>query len=123
MRKIWMTLAAVLLLGWNLEAQRVSVSGRVVDSSDLPLPGAVVYLAGNTIGTVTDANGFYRLSNLPRGQHRLEVQYIGYETVGEPLAVAETSAETYEFNFKLVEGIELQEVKVSGSLQGRVKTR
>lgn len=116
-----MTLAAVLLLGWNLEAQRVSVSGRVVDSSDLPLPGAVVYLAGNTIGTVTDANGFYRLSNLPRGQHRLEVQYIGYETVGEPLAVAETSAETYELNFKLVEGIELQEVKVSGSLQGRVK--
>lgn len=118
-----MTLAAVLLLGWNLEAQRVSVSGRVVDSSDLPLPGAVVYLAGNTIGTVTDANGFYRLSNLPRGQHRLEVQYIGYETVGEPLAVAETSEETYEFNFKLVEGIELQEVKVSGSLQGRVKAR
>ena len=110
-----------MLLGWNLEAQSVSIRGRVVDSSDLPLPGAVVYLAGNTIGTVTDANGFYRLSNLPGGEHSLEVQYIGYETVSEPLSVTEGTSGTYEYNFKLTEGIQLQEVKVSGSLQGRVK--
>lgn len=114
-----MIVAGFLLLGMTLEAQKATIRGRVVDASDLPLPGAVVYLAANNVGTVTDNNGFYRLTNLPSGVHRVEVQYIGYEPMGQELSANEESA--YEVNFKLTEGIELQEVKVSGSLQGRVK--
>lgn len=114
-----MIIAGFMLFGITMEAKMASVRGRVVDSSDLPLPGAVVYLADNNMGTVTDVNGFYRLSNVPLGIHRMEVKYIGYEPMGQELSAGED--EDYEINFKLTEGIKLQEVKVSGSLQGRVK--
>lgn len=46
--------------------QTITVSGKVVDSSDSPLPGVTVYLKGATnIGAVTDSEGDYSLVGVP----------------------------------------------------------
>ncbi|HSO88586.1 MAG TPA: SusC/RagA family TonB-linked outer membrane protein, partial [Draconibacterium sp.] len=45
--------------------QQKSVSGKVTDSSGLPLPGVALVVKGTTVGTVTNANGEYTLSNIP----------------------------------------------------------
>ena len=45
--------------------QNHAVSGKVVDTANAPLPGVSVYLKGTQTGTVTDANGIYRLSGIP----------------------------------------------------------
>lgn len=39
-----------------------TVTGRVLDDKNLPLPGVSVSITGTTIGTVTDVNGRYTLS-------------------------------------------------------------
>lgn len=45
--------------------QNHAVTGKVVDTTNAPLPGVSVYLKGTQTGTVTDANGIYRLSGIP----------------------------------------------------------
>jgi TonB-linked SusC/RagA family outer membrane protein len=45
--------------------QQKSVSGKVTDSSNQPLPGVSVVVKGTTIGAVTNADGYYSLSNIP----------------------------------------------------------
>jgi TonB-linked SusC/RagA family outer membrane protein len=45
--------------------QQKVVSGKVTDSSGVPIPGVTVLVKGTTNGTITNANGNYSLSNIP----------------------------------------------------------
>ena len=50
----------------NISAQQQkSISGKVTDTSGVPLPGVTVILKGTTQGIITDADGNYTLSNVP----------------------------------------------------------
>ncbi len=44
--------------------QQKTVSGKVIDSSGVPLPGVTVVIKGTTQGTITNAQGHYSLSNV-----------------------------------------------------------
>ena len=46
-------------------SQNNSVSGIVVDSNGIPLPGVNVLVKGMNIGASTDFDGYYILDNLP----------------------------------------------------------
>jgi hypothetical protein len=60
------------------------VSGTVEDSSKAPLPGVTVEATNKDTGlvqvTVTDANGFFRILNLPTGNYRLTATLDGFAT-------------------------------------------
>lgn len=45
--------------------QQISISGKVTDANGLPLPGVSVTVKGTSIGTVTNVDGKYSLSNVP----------------------------------------------------------
>ncbi len=47
--------------------QTNKISGKVVDSAGLPLPGVSVIVKKTTNGVITDMNGLYNLSNIPAG--------------------------------------------------------
>ncbi len=49
----------------NSIQKQKSVSGKVTDSSGLPLPGVTVILKGTTQGTITDTEGVYSISEVP----------------------------------------------------------
>lgn len=80
-------------------AQNVSVTGKVTDAKDgSPLPGVSIQAKGTTTGTVTDANGNFKLS-VPSSVKTLVVTYIGYDRqevaiTGSPLNVALTANST-----------------------------
>ena len=65
-------------------AQQSSLSGFVVDfEDDEPLIGASVKIIGQkdesqNIGSVTDINGEFKISNLNQGEYSLTISYIGY---------------------------------------------
>ncbi len=60
--------------------QKNVVSGKVVDPSDVPLPGVTVYLQGfANIGTVTDSEGYYSLSEVPE-DGVLVYSFVGMRT-------------------------------------------
>jgi TonB-linked SusC/RagA family outer membrane protein len=61
------------------------VQGTVTDEENLPLPGVVVSLKGNSkIGGSTDANGVFVLYNIPTNAV-LVVSFLGYETKDYPV--------------------------------------
>ena len=53
-----------------------SISGVVVDETNMPLPGAYVIIKGTTIGTSTDFDGFYTL-DAKKGDI-VTYSYVGY---------------------------------------------
>ena len=58
--------------------QQRSVSGKVTDASGAPLPGVSLVIKGTTIGTITDVNGGYTLTNVPANAV-LVFSFIGME--------------------------------------------
>lgn len=67
-------------------AQTGAIRGRITDNiTEQPLEGAtVVFTADSTMTATTDADGRYRLENLPVGRVSLSVVYMGYETITLP---------------------------------------
>jgi TonB-linked SusC/RagA family outer membrane protein len=92
MRKILLASCMCLTIAWsNVMAQERSITGKVTAEEDgSPLPGVNVVLKGSTTGTVTDAEGIYRLS-IPGDGGTLVFSFIGLKTqeilVGEKSVV------------------------------------
>ncbi|MFA9389644.1 MAG: SusC/RagA family TonB-linked outer membrane protein [Prolixibacteraceae bacterium] len=57
-------LALVLINVQMLFAQQTSITGKVVDAQNQPLPGVTVVVKGKTLGTVTDFGGIYTMKDL-----------------------------------------------------------
>jgi hypothetical protein len=79
----------VVLIGSNLKAQTLTqtVRGTVTDKiSETPLPGAAVVLVGSNplVGTTTDVDGNFKLTNVPVGKQSIKVTYIGYKEMVVP---------------------------------------
>lgn len=53
------------------------VSGRLVDESGAPIVGATIMVKGTNIATTTDANGFFKLQNIP-GNAVLVLSSVGF---------------------------------------------
>lgn len=62
-----------------LQVQTLSVSGRVLDSSGIPLPGVTVVIKGTTKGTITDVDGKYTLNDVPLSS-TLIFSFVGLKT-------------------------------------------
>ncbi len=83
-RKAWLVLIAVLCLGMPALAQKITVTGKVVDSEGEPLIGASVVPQGaNGYGVSTNIDGEYSLS--VDANASLVFTYVGYNTLTEPV--------------------------------------
>jgi len=58
-------------------AQR-RVTGRVTETSGVPVPNATVSVQGTTLGAITNQDGRYAINNVPAGQQVLVARRIGY---------------------------------------------
>jgi TonB-dependent starch-binding outer membrane protein SusC len=74
-------MADVELVGKTLgdASQERTITGRVTDSRNLPLPGVTVLIKGTTRGTVTDMDGNYSL-DVPSGADVLQFSFVGMQT-------------------------------------------
>ena len=63
-----------------------TLSGKIMETSGDPLPGANIVVKGTSIGTITDQNGYFTLS-VPANASTLAVSFVGYQykevTIGE----------------------------------------
>jgi TonB-linked SusC/RagA family outer membrane protein len=92
----------------NGVAQQVSVSGKVTDSSGVPLPGVMVVVKGTTTGIITDANGSYSLPGIP-ADAMLVFSFVGMKT-----REIEVAGKTV-INVRMIEkAIEIEEVVAVG---------
>ena len=71
----------LLLLSFtNVFGQNPSVSGTVLDSNGIPLPGVNVIVKEKSIGASTDFEGYYIISNLPSDASELIFSSVGMTT-------------------------------------------
>ena len=69
-------------------AQTSSISGKVVDETNQPLPGATVSIAGTQKSTGTDVNGNFHLTGVPSGAATIQVTFVGYLTISKAVNVS-----------------------------------
>ncbi len=96
-----------------------NVHGRVVDSDNQVLPGAVVYISELSAGAISDINGFYLLAGIPEGTYTVKVNYVGYGQLTTQVSVE--PGVTKEQDLVLSESNELQEVDVKAAFHGQRK--
>jgi len=79
MKRKLMLLLACLFVGIGLvTAQNQKVTGTVISEEDgLPIVGASILVKGTTIGSVSDLDGKFVMSNVPGSAKSLIVSYIG----------------------------------------------
>ncbi|MFV0484280.1 MAG: SusC/RagA family TonB-linked outer membrane protein [Bacteroidales bacterium] len=87
MKQFLLSLALLLTIahiGW---AQTKSVSGTVTDKErGEPIIGATVVVDGTIVGSITDVDGKYSITNLPEGAKALKVSYVGMKTLTVPIS-------------------------------------
>ncbi len=86
-------LLILLLVGVGI-AYGSTVKG-IVKNSDTndPLIGANVVIKGTGMGATTDEDGFFIVQNVPQGDYKLEVSYIGYNSYTESITVGASEVE------------------------------
>ncbi|GAB3289489.1 TonB-dependent receptor [Hymenobacter tenuis] len=86
------------------------------------VPGVTVVLEGTELGTSSDAEGRYRLANIPTGSYNVRASFVGYEPLLRANVVI-TSGNASIINLELNSSSQqLSEVQVVGSRAIRVAT-
>lgn len=83
MKKRTLLFLTCLFLGMGMMwAQRSNVSGIVIsEDDDQPIIGASIMVVGTNMGTVTDVDGKFTISNVPASAKHLRVSYVGMRSV------------------------------------------
>lgn len=95
------------------------IKGRIIDNQGEVLAGATIRIEKDGMGTISDINGYYTLSRVKAGKHKLLVSYVGYES--KEIEVKLTKGKTSIYNITLSEGVALKEVQIKGALNGQRK--
>ncbi|MGN0057129.1 MAG: carboxypeptidase-like regulatory domain-containing protein, partial [Phocaeicola plebeius] len=79
MKRKLMLFMTCLFIGFGLANAQISkVTGTVISEEDgLPVVGASILVKGTTIGTVTDMDGKFTLTNVPSSAQTLMISFIG----------------------------------------------
>jgi TonB-linked SusC/RagA family outer membrane protein len=120
-KKYGLLLLLFVLSNLVVKAQTGSITGKVLDESNLPLPGAVISIEGTTLATQTDLNGNFRISKIQNGNVTVTSRFIGYTLQKKTISISGTDASQI-LNFNLVpDSKNLEEVVVIG--YGAVKKK
>jgi hypothetical protein len=92
-----------------------TIKGTVIDKdSRIPLPGAmVVIVESNPVtGTVTGADGNFKMMEIPVGRYTLRISYVGYDPVVIPEVLVESGKQTVVTTELKESATNLQQVEV-----------
>lgn len=84
------------------------ITGKIYEKSSdgkIPLQAATVAIPDYAVGTVTDKDGLFVLTNIPSGKVKMTVRYLGMVTIEETIDVNKDLDLSYVMqpeNFKLV---------------------
>ena len=92
---------ALLLFVPTLMMAQGTIRGLVTDQqSGDALPGVSIIIVDTQLGTSSNADGQYELSNVPAGTYVLEARYLGYTNLRRPVTV--TANQSVTVNFQLI---------------------
>jgi len=108
--KFTLPFAAFLLFGFSVFSQQVSVSGKITDENNRPIPFASVYIKNTTKGTSANNEGEYILQLAP-GAYAVQYKAVGYKQ--ESLKLDLSTSQVVNMVLK-IETYQLKDVIVNG---------
>ena len=97
------------------------IQGSVVDEHAQPIVGVNVSVAGHNIGLVSDRSGRFNLKNVPTGENKIILSFIGYET--QTVAVSVENNIVSKVSVVMIEGLtQLSDVVVTSSHDRPINT-
>ena len=109
-----LALAIVLPALAGAQQAEGTVAGVVIDAATLrPLDNVQIGVVGGTLGTVSDAAGRFRLTNVPGSEATLQLRRIGYKSTTETVQVGRTDLRLSMANAPAM----LSEVVISGTAE------
>lgn len=125
MKKIFYALAiGLLLLSGRLDAgtgQKTSLSGKITDkATGATIPGVAVYIPDMKTGAVSNAEGIYKIENLPQTKLLIQVSFLGYKTIIETVDLSTVTLKDFAMEVSVKE---INEVVVTGHSQAGEKNR
>ena len=101
--KFLYTIFLIAVLASTTHAQRFknNVSGQIIDkTNNEPVYYVNIFLANTTLGSTSNAEGYYSIKNVPPGNYTLVISHIGYETITERVLITATSKQIHNFALK-----------------------
>jgi outer membrane receptor protein involved in Fe transport len=93
----------ILSLTFHSALANSIIKGKITDAqSGLPLLNANVMIEGTSIGTTSDKEGNFRITNLPPGNYVVMVNYIGYQPYKESISFVLSKSLTLDIKMKPV---------------------
>lgn len=110
MRNIYCILFVMLF--YNNTFSQNTLTGTITNNEGgEPLEQVSIYFPQLEKGTITDINGYYEIANLPKGNFKIILSYLGFKTVSENIEIDSPGT---EYSVSLVpSAIEMEEVIVS----------
>jgi len=109
----------ILLICSSGFAQQAALTGSVGDGKiEEPLPFATVSIPELTLGTTTELDGTYRLSNIPAGTYEVTYSYLGYESQVVSLTFA-AGSELKQDVVLSESGVTMDEIVIRGQAVGQ----
>ncbi len=105
---------------WASAQDTGTLTGTVSDKNEA-LPSATVQVVGTNLGTSADADGNFKIGNVPAGERKLEIRLIGYKPTTKKVTVI--AGETVDASVTLQESnVNLDEIVVTGTRTAKRKT-
>ena len=112
--------ALLLLLFAVGSAMAQNIKGKITDNAGQPLIGATALVVELNKGAVADRSGQFEISNLPAGNYRLKVSFIGFATITKDVVVR--AGQNTDVAVSLDDdALDMSEVVVTGAFDQRTK--
>jgi iron complex outermembrane receptor protein len=86
MKVFWLPLICLFLIVSQIFSQeRYVLSGRVSGPNGKPISGATVAIEKLQLGSISDKDGFFTFSSIPKGTYILQASFIDYKTVNDTI--------------------------------------
>lgn len=114
-------LLLLLLTSASAQNRRYTITGKVTDESNQPIPGAGIKIQNTNFAVATNTDGSYSLSaDLAPGNYQLVFSYIGYKSVIKPITLGANAAVNIDAGLA-ADAVGLDEVIVTGTSQGTTR--
>ncbi len=111
----------ILLFNFSkIIAQTGNIKGIITDENGIYVPGASIYIENLKKGAISDFDGNFTIVNIPVGEQKLQISFLGYENIQKMVSVSNNQTFFLKVVMKPNSTI-LNEVTISTSIGGQAK--